>query len=89
MGPGGGGDHALGVERRWLRQVAESLVQLVHRMLAKNRVERPSMAQVAQELDMIGSKASGMVPALPPGLISGNHKATRPGGSSPGSPTWT
>src|SRR5262249_51237260 len=27
----------------------EALVQLVHRMLAKNRVERPSMAQVAQE----------------------------------------
>jgi serine/threonine-protein kinase len=53
----------------------ESLVQLVHRMLAKNRVERPAMAQVAQELDLIGSKASGMVPALPSGLISGSHKA--------------
>jgi hypothetical protein len=61
----------------------ESLVQLVHRMLAKNRIERPSMAQVAQELDLIGSKASGMVPALSSSLLSGSHKASRPGTPAP------
>jgi serine/threonine-protein kinase len=63
----------------------ESLVQLVHRMLAKNRVERPSMAQVAQELDLIGSKASGMVPALPASMVSNAHKASRP--SAPSAPS--
>ena len=44
----------------------DQLVGLVHRMLAKNRVERPSMAQVAQELDLIGAKSSGMAPAVLP-----------------------
>jgi serine/threonine-protein kinase len=61
----------------------ESLVALVHRMLAKNRVERPSMAQVAQELDQIGAKSSGMVPALPSGMISGAHSAARPAPAAP------
>jgi serine/threonine protein kinase len=48
----------------------EPLVALVHRMLAKNRVERPSMAQVAQELEQLGTRFSAMVPALPPALIA-------------------
>ena len=48
----------------------EPLVALVHRMLAKNRVERPSMAQVAQELEQLGTRFSAMVPALPPALVA-------------------
>jgi serine/threonine-protein kinase len=44
----------------------EELVKLVHRMLAKNRTERPSMAEVAKTLESIGSKASSAYPALPP-----------------------
>ena len=39
----------------------EALAQLVHRMLGKKREERPSMAQVAAELDRIGVSASQMV----------------------------
>ncbi|HRI55370.1 MAG TPA: serine/threonine-protein kinase, partial [Pseudomonadota bacterium] len=48
----------------------EPLVALVHRMLAKNRVERPSMAQVAQELEQLGTRFSAMVPALTPALVA-------------------
>ena len=57
----------------------EPLVALVHRMLAKNRVERPSMAQVAQELEVFGTRFSGMVPALPPAMVAAasvNESAT-------------
>jgi len=43
------------------RSLPEPLVQLVHRMLAKKREERPSMSQVASELERIGVKASGMM----------------------------
>jgi serine/threonine-protein kinase len=42
----------------------EPLTQLVHRMLAKNRTERPSMAEVAQELDRIGT-VSMSLPVVP------------------------
>jgi serine/threonine-protein kinase len=49
------------------RSLPEPLVQLIHRMLAKKREERPSMSQVAQELERIAAKASSMVPAVPPG----------------------
>jgi len=48
------------------RSLPEPLVQLVHSMLAKKREERPSMSQVAQELERIAVKASGMMQALPP-----------------------
>jgi serine/threonine-protein kinase len=44
----------------------DELVKLVHRMLAKNRTERPPMAEVARTLEQIGSKASAAYPALAP-----------------------
>ena len=42
----------------------EPLIDLVHRMLAKQRQDRPSMAQVEQELEKVNVKVSMMVPAV-------------------------
>jgi len=42
----------------------EPVVDLVHRMLAKQRQDRPSMSQVEQELEKVNIKISAMVPAI-------------------------
>jgi serine/threonine protein kinase len=47
------------------RALPDTLVQLVHRMLAKKREERPSMSQVASELERIGAKHTGATAAVP------------------------
>ena len=47
------------------RSLPDPLVKLVHRMLAKNRTERPSMAEVAKELERSGATATGVVQAVP------------------------
>ena len=47
------------------RSLPDPLVKLVHRMLAKNRTERPSMAEVAKELERIGATATGVIQAVP------------------------
>jgi len=46
------------------RSLPDPLVKLVHRMLAKNRTERPSMAEVAKELERIGATATGVMPVV-------------------------
>jgi len=46
------------------RSLPDVLVKLVHRMLAKNRTERPSMAEVAKELERIGATATGVMPVV-------------------------
>ena len=46
------------------RSLPDTLVKLVHRMLAKNRTERPSMAEVAKELERIGATATGVMPVV-------------------------
>jgi serine/threonine-protein kinase len=42
----------------------DPIVDLVHRMLAKQRQDRPSMSQVEQDLEKINVKVSAMVPAI-------------------------
>ncbi|HMU38290.1 MAG TPA: serine/threonine-protein kinase [Pseudomonadota bacterium] len=44
--------------------IPEPLRDLVHRMLAKQRQDRPSMAQVEQELEKVNVRMSGMLPAI-------------------------
>ncbi len=62
------------------RSLPDLLVKLVHRMLAKNRTERPSMAEVARELERIGATATGVMPAVPAPtsqpMVSVNESAT-------------
>jgi serine/threonine-protein kinase len=62
------------------RSLPDPLVKLVHRMLAKNRTERPSMAEVAKELERIGATATGVMPAVPAPtsqpMVSVNESAT-------------
>ena len=62
------------------RSLPDPLVKLVHRMLAKNRTERPSMAEVARELERIGATATGVMPAVPAPtsqpMVSVNESAT-------------
>ena len=75
----------------------KSLVELVHRMLAKNRTERPTMAQVAAELETVGIKASGMmpivsassVPALPASAINEGATVVSDRGYTPPPPPST
>ena len=62
------------------RSLPDPLVKLVHRMLAKNRTERPSMAEVAKELERIGATATGVIQAVPAPVsqpvLSVNESAT-------------
>jgi serine/threonine protein kinase len=62
------------------RSLPDLLVKLVHRMLAKNRTERPSMAEVAKELERIGATATGVMQAVPAPtaqpMVSTNESAT-------------
>ena len=44
--------------------IPEPLRDLVHKMLAKQRQDRPSMAQVEQELEKVNVKVSGLQPAI-------------------------
>ena len=59
--------------------IPEPLIELVHKMLAKQRQDRPSMAQVEAELEKVNIKVSAMMPAvrLPP------PPATQPSTPSP------
>ena len=59
----------------------EPIVDLVHRMLAKQRQDRPSMSQVEQELEKINVKVSAMVPAIK--LAANPQLATLPIQSGP------
>lgn len=59
----------------------EPIVDLVHRMLAKQRQDRPSMSQVEQELEKINVKVSAMVPAIK--LAAAPQLATLPIQSGP------
>ena len=55
------------------RSLPEPLTQLVHKMLAKKREDRPSMSQVVADLERISIKASGMMPVVtapPSGQVS-------------------
>ena len=73
------------------RSLPDPLVKLVHRMLAKNRTERPSMAEVAKELERIGATATGVLPIVMAPTsqpqISANESATVVSDNAPAIPS--
>ena len=66
--------------------VPEPLATLVHSMLAKAPAERPTMAAVAQELEILGAQRTGAVSPVHGGLSQSSSAAVAPSALSPGEP---